>query len=163
MSSGSRSSNKMIIERREKVMVLVTKGLKGYPIADELKVDPATVSRDIQYLSRESGNNLNSLAKETLPVMYQTSIEGIKNILNECWKIYNYNSEHNKEIAWMTRLNALKLAKEYNESLFKLVSEGPSLIYMKTIEEAKEYWHFHEYSAFPSMEKGKIDMETGFK
>lgn len=134
-----RSNNKIILERREKVMVLLTKGLKGYEIANEIAVDPATVSRDIQHLSKESNNNLNSLAKETLPFMYQTSIEGIKNVLNECWKIYNNNNtENSKEITWMTRLNALKLAKECNESLFKLVSEGPSLVYMKTLEERLE-------------------------
>jgi hypothetical protein len=27
------------------------------------------------------------LAEEALPFMYQTSIEGIKNILKECWNI----------------------------------------------------------------------------
>lgn len=138
MSSGSRSSNKMIIERREKVMILLTKGLKGYQIADNLKVDPATVSRDIQYLSNQSSNNLNSLAKETLPFMYQTSIEGIKSVLNECWKIYNNDVEKCEGITWLNRLNALKLAKECNESLFKLVSEGPSLIYVRTLEERLE-------------------------
>lgn len=139
MLSSSRSNNKIILERREKVMVLLTKGLKGYEIANELDVDPATVSRDIQYLSKESNNNLTSLAKETLPFLFQTSIEGIKNVLNECWKIYNNNdSENSKEITWMTRLNALKLAKECNESLFKLVSEGPSLVYIRTLEERLE-------------------------
>lgn len=138
MSSGSRSSNKMIIERREKVMVLLTKGLKGFQIADKLKVDPSNISRDIKYLSKESSNNLNSLAKETLPFMYQTSIEGIKNVLNECWKIYNKDVENGEGITWLNRLNALKLAKECNESLFKLVSEGPSLVYVRTLEERLE-------------------------
>jgi hypothetical protein len=39
---------------------------------------------------------LNSLAKEALPFMYQTSIEGIRNVLKECWNIYTV--ENNKEI-----------------------------------------------------------------
>jgi hypothetical protein len=128
----------MIIERREKVMVLLTKGLKGHQIADELKVYPATVIRDIQYLSNQSSNQLNSLAKETLPFMYQTSIEEIKNVLNECWKIYNKDVENGEGITWLNRLNALKLAKECNESLFKLVSEGPSLAYVRALEERLE-------------------------
>ncbi len=139
MFDSQSSKSKIIVERREKVMVLLTKGLKGYQIANELNVDPATVSRDVHYLSKESNNNLNSLAKETLPFMYQTSIEGINNILNECWKIYNSNDlEKSEEITWLNRLNALKLAKECNESLFKLVSEGPSLVYMRTLEERLE-------------------------
>ena len=35
-----RSNNKSISERREKVMVLLTRGLKGYQIANELNVNP---------------------------------------------------------------------------------------------------------------------------
>ncbi len=68
-----------IKERRENVLVLLTKGMKGYEIAKELGVDASTVSRDIHYLTGESQNYLSSLAKGTLPFMYQTSIEGIKN------------------------------------------------------------------------------------
>jgi hypothetical protein len=125
----------MIIERREKVMILLTKGLKGYQIASELAVDPATISRDIQYLSKASSNNLNSIVKETLPFLYQNSIEGIKNILQECWNIYQSDDA---SITYLHRLSSLKLAKECNESLFRLVSEGPSLIYVKELEERLE-------------------------
>ena len=107
-----------IKERRENILVLLTKGMKGYEIAKELDVDASTVSRDIQYLISQSQNYLNSLAKETLPFMYQTSIEGIKNVLKECWIIYTI--ENTKEITWFHKLAALKLAKECNEALFKL-------------------------------------------
>jgi DNA-directed RNA polymerase specialized sigma24 family protein len=64
-----------IKERREDVLLRLTKGMKGYEIAKELGVDASTVSRDIQYLVSQSHNYLNSLAKEVLPFMYQTSID----------------------------------------------------------------------------------------
>ncbi len=35
-----------------------------------------------------SQNYLNDLGKETLPFMYQTSIEGIRDVINESWNIY---------------------------------------------------------------------------
>jgi hypothetical protein len=70
-----------IKERRQNVLVLLTKGMKGYEIAKELGVDASTVSGDIQYLISQSNNYLNSLAKEALPFMYQTSIEGIRSVL----------------------------------------------------------------------------------
>ena len=130
-----RSNRKTINERREKVMILLTKGLKGYQIAVELQVDPATISRDIHYLSKESNNNLKSLVKETLPFLYQSSMEGIRNVLNECWNIYQSN---NASISYLHKLNSLKLAKECNESLFKLVAEGPCLVYLKELEERLE-------------------------
>ena len=54
--------NRMQIEeRREDILVLLTKGMKGYEIANELGVDALTVSRDIQQLVFQSHNYLNSL------------------------------------------------------------------------------------------------------
>lgn len=127
-----RSTNNIINERREKVMVLLTKGLKGYQIANELQVDPATVSRDIHYLSQESTNNLKSIVKETLPFLYQTSIEGIRSVLNECWNIYQNERE---SINYPLRLSCLKLIKESHESLFKLVTEAPTIAHLEELEE----------------------------
>jgi HTH domain len=133
----SRPHNKIQIkERRENVLVRLTKGMKGYEIAKELGVDASTVSRDIQYLISQSHNFLNSLAKEALPCMYQTSIEGIKNVLKECWNIYSIDS--NKDITWFHKIAVLKLAKECNEALFKLTSEGPSVMHVKLLEERLE-------------------------
>lgn len=128
-----------IKERRETIMILLTKGMKCYEIAKELGVDPSTVSRDIHYLIAQSQNYLNSLAKETLPFMYQTSIEGIKNVLKECWNIYTIDSNNNvRDITWFHKLAALKLAKECNEALFKLTAEGPSVMNLKLLEERLE-------------------------
>jgi hypothetical protein len=119
--------------RREDVLVLLTKGMKGYEIAKELGVDASTVSRDIHYLIGQSHDHLNSFAKEALPFMYQTSIEGIRNVLKESWNIYTIES--NKDITWFHKLAALKLAKECNEALFKLTAEGPSVMYVRLLEE----------------------------
>jgi hypothetical protein len=63
-----------INERRQKLFTLLTRGMKGYEIAKELKVTQPTISRDIQYLTLQSQNYLNNLAKETLPFMYQISV-----------------------------------------------------------------------------------------
>ena len=131
-----------IKERRENILVLLTKGMKGYEIAKELGVDASTGSRDIHYLIAQSQNYLNSLAKETLPFMYQTSIEGIKNVLKECWIIYTIDSNNkdidSKDISWFHKIAALKLAKECNEALFRLTTEGPSVMHVKLLEERLE-------------------------
>jgi predicted transcriptional regulator len=128
-----------IKERRENILTLLTKGLKGYEIAKELGVDASTVSRDIQYLISQSHDYLNSLAKETLPFMYQTSIEGIRNILKECWNIYTLdNHNNNQDLTWFHKISALKLAKECNEALFKLTAEGPSVMHVRLLEERLE-------------------------
>jgi predicted transcriptional regulator len=71
-----------IKERRENILVLPTKGMKGYEIARELGVDASAVSRDIHYLVGQSQNYLSSLAKETLQFMYQTSTIVVKSHLS---------------------------------------------------------------------------------
>jgi predicted transcriptional regulator len=122
--------NRLVIqERRQKIWTLITRGMKGYEIAKVLGVDPATVSRDIAYLAAQSQNYLNDLAKSTLPFMYHTSIEGIRSVMKECWNIYE-STDNNFQ-----RLAALKLAKECHEAVFKLVDEGPSVMYLKQLQE----------------------------
>jgi hypothetical protein len=76
---------------------------------------------------------LNSLAKETLPFMYQTSIEGIRDIIKESWSIYE--SQDNSRINMNQKLAALKLIKECHESVFHLIDEGPSVMYLKQLQE----------------------------
>ena len=51
------SHNRMQIkERRENTLVLLTKGMKGYEIAEELGVDASTVSRDTSFLFLRSNS-----------------------------------------------------------------------------------------------------------
>ena len=83
-----KNAEAVISERRQKLWTCLTKGMKGYEIAKELNIAHSTVSRDIKYLAEQSQNYLNSLAKETLPFMYQTSIEGIRDVIKESWNIY---------------------------------------------------------------------------
>jgi IS30 family transposase len=92
-----------INERRQKLWTLLTRGIKTYEIARELNTDHSTISRDIKYLTTQSQNYLTDLAKETLPFMYQTSIEGIRSVMKESWNIYEQSDD---------KLAALKLIKE---------------------------------------------------
>jgi hypothetical protein len=44
-------------------------------------------------------------------------------------------NDKNDSVNWNHRKSALKLAKECNESLFKLTIEGPNVRYMKMLED----------------------------
>jgi IS30 family transposase len=109
-------------ERRQKLWTLLTRGMKGYEIAKELKVNPSTISRDISYLTSQSQKFLDDLAKKSLPMMYKQSIDGIREVIREAWNIYESTDE---SINWFQRLAALKLIKESNEAQFKLLADGP--------------------------------------
>ena len=57
-------------------------------------------------------------------------------MLKECWRIYSLDKHNNdKDLTWFHKIAALKLAKECNEALFKLTAEGPSVMYVKLLEE----------------------------
>ena len=61
--------------------------------------------------------------------MYQTSIEGIRDVIKEA---RNYQS-NDKSINMYQKLGALKLIKECDESVFHLLDEGPSIMYVKQL------------------------------
>ena len=82
--------------------------------------------------------------------MYQTSIEGIKNVLKECWTIYTIDSNNKdincKDITWFHKIASLKLAKECNEILFRLTAEGPSAMHVRLLEERLERIETREFN-----------------
>ena len=69
--------------------------MKGYEIAKELNIGHSTISRDIKYLTAQSQGYLNDLAKQTLPFMYQMSIEGIRDVIKECYNIHQSQDSNN--------------------------------------------------------------------
>jgi hypothetical protein len=83
-------------------------------------------------LVAQSQRYLNDLAKSTLPFMYQTSIEGIRDVIKEAWSIYQSND---KSVNMYQKIGALKLIKECHESVFHLIDEGPSVMYLKQLQE----------------------------
>ena len=99
--------------------------MKHHEIAGVLNISDSTVSRNIKHLAGQSHNYLNALAKETLPFMYQTSIEGIRDVIKECWIIHQSNDSR---INMYHKLAALNLIKQCHESVFHLLDEGPSVL-----------------------------------
>jgi IS30 family transposase len=123
----------VIAERRQRLWTLLTRGMKTYEIAKELNTDHSTISRDIKFLTAQSQRYLNDLAKETLPYQYQMSIDGIRDVLKQCWTIYQ--NPDKTAVNMHQRLAALKLAKECHESIFGLLDQGPSVMAVKQLQE----------------------------
>src|SRR2546426_12210121 len=120
-----------IANRRSEVWKYLCQGMTRQDIAKALKVDASTISRDIEYLTLQSQQYIDDMAKKTLPFMYQKSIEGINEALKECWHIYNQKVT----VPPLIRLSALRLDKDCNEALFGLTANGPSVLAVKKITE----------------------------
>jgi IS30 family transposase len=101
-------------------------------IAQKLNVDQSTISRDIKHLKVVSQRFVYDLAKSDLAFYYKQSIDGIQEVNKKAWELYrNQNNTNDMKI----KLLALKLAKECNEAIFSLFSQGPSIMNIKALEE----------------------------
>ena len=127
-----RNTAVVINERRQKVQSMLIRGMRVGEISKELRVDQSTITKDIKHLAGQSQNYLTDLARSTLPLMYQISIESIRDVLKESWKIYESDDS---KINWFHKLSALRLAKECNESIFSLLDEGPSVMAVKQLQD----------------------------
>ena len=124
--------NFKIEERRRKVASLLAQSMTETEIAHKLNVDQSIISRDVKALKELSQQFIYDLAKSDLAYYYKQSIDGIEEAKREAWRIYRNN---NNEVSLKEKLSALKLIVEANESKFKLLSEGPSILAVKALEE----------------------------
>jgi hypothetical protein len=100
-------------------------------IAQELKVDQSTIS-NVKALKELSQQFIYDLAKSDLAYYYKQSIDGIEEAKREAWRIYH---DDNNQVSVKEKISALKLIVESNELRFKLLSEGPSILAVKSLEE----------------------------
>ena len=119
-----------IKERRKQVASLLSRAATEKEIAHKLGVNQSTISRDIGVLKEESQKHVYELAKESLAFFYTQSLEGINEAKRESWKIYNDEKTPTRE-----RLLALKIIMQADETRFRLLSEGPSVLAFKTLQE----------------------------
>ena len=102
-------------------------------IAQELKVDQSTISRDIKALKLLSQRFVFDLAKSDLAYYYKQCIDGIEEIRRKGWEIFKeYN---NGNLTPKDKLLALKVIRECNEAKFALFKEGPSIMHIESLEE----------------------------
>jgi transcriptional antiterminator len=104
-------------------------------IAQELKVDQSTISRDIKALKELSQRFVFDLAKSDLAYYYKQCIDGIEEVRRRGWEIFK---GQNNNLTPKDKLLALKVIRECNEAKFALFKEGPSIMHIKSLEERLE-------------------------
>jgi uncharacterized protein YerC len=121
-----------IEERRRKVATLLAQSMTEIEIAQELKVDQSTISRDIKALKALSQRFVFDLVKSDLAYYYKQCIDGIEEVRRKGEIIKGHN---NGNLTPKDKLLALKIIKECNEVKFALFKEGPSIMHIKSLEE----------------------------
>ena len=105
--------------RRDKVKELSVKGYSQRKIADMMKVSPALVNEDLQYLRNKARDNLSRYIEEYLPTEYENCLEGLNDILIEAWAMASDAESDRRE-----RMQALSLAKECYAMKLDLLSSA---------------------------------------
>jgi DNA-binding transcriptional ArsR family regulator len=132
-----------IEERRRKVASLIAQSFTEEEIAQQLKVNQSTISRDIKVLKQLSQQFVYDLAKSNLAYCYKQCIDGIEEVKRKTWEAYRNDEGSLKP---KDKLLALKLIKECDEAKFTLFKDGPSVMNLKALEERLD-----------KIESGKID------
>jgi hypothetical protein len=122
----------IIMERRERVLLLLAQGLNECDIASELKVGQSTVARDIKQIKKESQTVIQDIAEETLPYEFGKCLKSLGNVSKECWNIFEDPSGKwtNKD-----KINALKLVRETERIRFEVLLNGPVNLYVQQLVE----------------------------
>jgi DNA-binding transcriptional ArsR family regulator len=126
--------NFKIEDRRRKVATFLAQSMNETEIAQELKVDQSTVSRDIKALKQISQRFVFDLAKSELAYYYKQCIDGIEEVRRKGWEIFK-GQNTNCNLTPKDKLLALKVIRECNETKFALFKEGPSIMHIKSLEE----------------------------
>jgi hypothetical protein len=122
--------NKKIKVRRNQVASLLSKSFSENEIAQQLGVDQSTISRDIKVLKESAQQFVYDLARSDLAFYFRGCLHGIEEAKKESWKIFNDDT-----VPVRDKLLALRLIMQSEETRFKLLSEGPSVLAMKSMED----------------------------
>jgi hypothetical protein len=106
--------------RRDQIQQLQAKGYHSHrEISGILQIPKTTVTRDIQFLSQESKNNIRKYIDERLPEEYEKILVGITSILKEAWE-----TSKEAEIDTKEKIQALSLAKECYSMKLELLTNA---------------------------------------
>lgn len=122
----------IIIERRERVFVMLSQGLNETEISKHLKVDQSTVCRDIKVIKKQSQETIQSITKDILPYEFGRCQIAVEQLIKEGWNIFNDNSGKwtNKD-----KINALKLVKESIRTKVEILLQGPTALHLQQLQD----------------------------
>jgi hypothetical protein len=120
-----------IEDRRRRVASMLAQSMTESEIAEQLKVNQSTISRDTIVLKQLSERFVYDLAKSDLAFYYKQCLVGIEEVNRRSWEIFNKSTG----LSTRDKLLALKLIIDCNESKFALFKEGPAIMQLKSMEE----------------------------
>jgi hypothetical protein len=112
------ATQRQIAWRRGKVAELDAQGYTQHAIADIMKVAVSTINSDLQWLRQRAAESIKSYTQEKLPHLFDRSLLGLTQVLNEAWKTSN-STKYERN-----RILALSLVKDTITARLDLASNA---------------------------------------
>jgi DNA-binding transcriptional ArsR family regulator len=125
----------VVIERRQNVLGLLSRGLNECEIAADLKVGQSTISRDIKALNKESQEVIKTIELDYYPLEFTNIINSIRQVSKKAWDIINDETGNwtNKD-----KINAMKLIIDASRTKFEILQNGPLNLTVSQLREKFE-------------------------
>ena len=118
-----RRNQELTAWRKDQVFTLWSKGWSQNRIAQELKCDKSTISRDLDSLMKQTEDNLANHLQEGIPRQWAQCLQGLKTIMVEGWNIYDSIS-HIEDTKITDKTNVLALIKDCYKHMLVLNADS---------------------------------------
>jgi hypothetical protein len=82
--------------RRDKILVLKTKGYTEMQIADIIQLKRGVVHRDLEYTRQKAKDIIRTYMNQLLPNEFMKCLRGIDNVLQKAWSIIDDDNEDSR-------------------------------------------------------------------
>ena len=89
----------------------------------ELKITNMTYCRDMHYINKMNDEGLYDLAKSNASDAVLDCINGLDEVIKECWQIYK-----NPDTTTADKLSALRTLTEMNDRKYAMFQEGSEML-----------------------------------
>lgn len=101
-SSRSKNESSIIAEeekniRRSEILKLFSKGFTQTEIAQKLKVNQSTISRDLQEIKKESRKYIENIVCNEIPFEFKRILTGLDEVIKSSWKIIEDDNDNNTQ------------------------------------------------------------------
>jgi transcription initiation factor TFIIIB Brf1 subunit/transcription initiation factor TFIIB len=121
----SQVQQNLIDWRRSQVVQLLSKGKTLTQIAEILKVDRSTVSRDYQFIRENSSDVMRKYLVETVPFEITKFLARLNSISDEAWKMVE---QADKDGDTRTKFQALSLAQKAALLIVEVVAGNKNIV-----------------------------------
>lgn len=127
------TSDSSIIAEEEKnirlsqISSLYSKGFNQTEIAQALKVNQSTISRDLQEIKKESRKYIENIVCNEIPFEFQRTLTGLDEVIKSSWKIIeDYHNVNSQKVSAKEKHDLLSLLESLYINRLQLVIGGDS-------------------------------------